>query len=340
MLGLRKRGRMLWLEGRIGTRRIQTTLGTKNYDAAVLAKNRIERALAEGATSEEWPRLRGLIPKTVFSNLASIVGYTERPQIRPHTWADLSAAFTAEAERRIALGKLRDSTWTRYQHTLSEFTEFLSTRALSELAQLSRVVVDNFKTWRVARIKQKSHSREARSLPLDAAILHRVFSYGIELEMIVRNPVRLEGRPGEAPECGAQPFKAEELSKLSAAAGLDSLAFLLLRWTGLRGSDVVTLRWAEVDFRIGEISRVTLKRRKRVVVPMHSELQFVLEAEFDRRQPSSDAHVLVNPATGKPMTRPRLYERIRALGRRAGGGGRTSASVPGHVLRGHACAGH
>jgi len=93
-------------------------------------------------------------------------------------------------------------------------------------------VVDNFKAWRVARIKQKSHSREARSLPLDAAILHRVFSYDVELEMIVRNPVRLEGRPGEAPECDAQPFKAEELSKLSAAAGLDSLAFLLLRWTG------------------------------------------------------------------------------------------------------------
>jgi len=92
----------------------------------------------------------------------------------------------------------------------------------------------------------------------------------------------------------------------------------LLRWTGLRGSDAVTLRWAEVDFRTGEISRVTLKRRKWVVIPMHSELQFVLKAEFDRRQPSSDGEVLVNPATGKPMTRPRLYERIRALGRRAG----------------------
>src|SRR5215469_9022480 len=105
----------------------------------------------------------------------------------------MRAAFTAEAERRVALGKLRNSTWTRYQYTLSEFTEFLSSHALSELAQLSRVVVDNFKAWRVARIKQKRHSREARSLSLDAAILHRVFSYGIELQMIVRNPVRLEG---------------------------------------------------------------------------------------------------------------------------------------------------
>ncbi len=136
--------------------------------------------------------------------------------------------------------------------------------------------------------------------------------------MIVRNPVRLEGRPGEAPECGAQPFKAEDLSKLRAAAGADLLAFVLLRWTGLRGSDVVTLRWAEVDFQAGEISRITLKRRKRVIVPMHSELQFVLEAEFDRRHPSPDSHVLLNPATGKALTRSRLYERMLALGRRAG----------------------
>src|SRR5262249_15994122 len=29
-------------------------------------------------------------------------------------------------------------------------------------------------------------------------------------------------------------------------------------------------------------------------------------------------HVLVNPVTGTPMTRPRLYQRIRALGKRAG----------------------
>ena len=158
----------------------------------MLAKNRIERALAEGATSEEWPRLHGLVLETVFSNLALIVGYAEQPHIRPHTWADLNAAFAAEAVRRIVLGKLRESTWTRCQHTLSEFTEFLSNRALSELAQLSRLVVDDFKTWRVVRIKQRRNSREARSLALDAAILHRVFSHGIELEMIVAIPCDLE----------------------------------------------------------------------------------------------------------------------------------------------------
>jgi integrase len=51
---------------------------------------------------------------------------------------------------------------------------------------------------------------------------------------------------------------------------------------------------------------------------LHTELLFALEAEYAARQPRPAEHVLLNPETGKPMTRPRLYERMLALGRRAG----------------------
>ena len=37
-------------------------------------------------------------------------------------------------------------------------------------------------------------------LLLDVAILHRMFWYTVENEMIVKNPVRMEGRPGASPE--------------------------------------------------------------------------------------------------------------------------------------------
>ena len=50
---------------------------------------------------------------------------------------------------------------------------------------------------------------------------------------------------------------------------------------------------------------------------MHTELSFALEAEAQRRCPSSSDIVLLNPNTGMPLTRPRLYERVLALGRRA-----------------------
>lgn len=54
------------------------------------------------------------------------------------------------------------------------------------------------------------------------------------------------------------------------------------------------------------------------MVPIHSELLFALEIERDRRKPNPWDRVLLNPETGKPYTRLRLYYRITALGRRAG----------------------
>jgi integrase len=178
--------------------------------------------------------------------------------------------------------------------------------------------VESFKVWRVERIKTRKHSRGAGSLPLDAAILHRAFSFAIENEMIEKNPVRLEGRPGENPEGGAEPFSADELSLLRKHAELDLLAFLLLRWTGLRGSDAVKLTWGEVHLDTKEIERVTQKRRKKVILPIQTELLFALELERDRRRPEPTDRVLLNPTTGKSMTRPRLYQRMQSMGRRAG----------------------
>src|ERR1700677_1956812 len=85
-----------------------------------------------------------------------------------------------------------------------------------------------------------------------------------------------------------------------------ALAFLLLRHTGFRGSDAVRLRFGEIDWDRQEINRLTLKRRKRVVLPIRSELFFALEIERDRRGPDPDPEerVLLNPATGRPLTRP------------------------------------
>jgi integrase len=300
------------------SKRIQASLGTRNHDNAVLFSRSIERALVEGPNSDEWPRLRNLLPKSVFEKLSALVKYVDQPVQRPPEWEDLRAAFAADSERRIALGKLRDSTWARYQYTLSEFKEFLRQAQITHLVAITRTVVEQFKIWRIERICKKKFSRGARGLTLDVAILHRVFSYAIELEMLQRNPVRMEGRPGDEPENGAQPFKADQLARLREAAGPDLLTFLVLRWTGLRGSDVVRLRWSEVDLQTGEISRLTLKRRKRVLIPLAPELRFALDTEWQRRSCSPDDLVLLNPDTGKPLTRPRLYQRIRALGKRAG----------------------
>jgi integrase len=205
-----------------------------------------------------------------------------------------------------------------HRHTVREFAAFLSDRQVSYLKEITRPLVEAFKVWRVARIRKKNFARGGTSLVLDAAILHRVFSFALESEMVLRNPVRMEGKPGAEPTRGAQPFTGDELKLMRQHTGEDLLTFLLLRYTGLRGSDAVQLTWSEVHFDRREIERLTQKRRKLVVLPLHPELLFALESEHARRKPQPHERVLLNPATGKALRRPRLYARVLALGKRAG----------------------
>lgn len=153
---------------------------------------------------------------------------------------------------------------------------------------------------------------------LDVAILHRIFAFAVETDMVPKNPVRIDGRPGDNPEGGAQPFTGDELAKPRAAAGEDLLIFQLFRWTGLRRSDAISLTWGEINWREAEINRLTQKRKKRVVLPIPQELLFALEAERDRRQPQLQERVLVHPGTARALSPKRAYARVKAMGRRAG----------------------
>lgn len=317
-LKLEQRGKRYRAIGTIAGRFLRLSLGTANNSAASTMLNRIERAVAEGAGSSLWPELGRSLPPKTFKALAAIVNYKEEPPPKVCTWTELKATVETEMRQRILLGKLAGSTWERYQQTLRAFKDFLDESSVNELPAMTRPFIEKFKVWRLAKIQEKKFSRGGRGLALDVAILHLVFGIALECEMIAKNPVRLEGRPGDSAERGAQPFTGEQLTKLRQSANEDLLAYLLLRWTGLRGSDAVRLTWAEIDWDAREINRLTQKRKKRVVLPISQELFFALEAERNKRASQPDERILVNPRTNDPMTRPRLYQRMLAVGKRAG----------------------
>ncbi|SRR6266567_285166 len=315
MLTLRKRGRNYHVDMLAGVSpRIRASLGTRNQNAALRLLHRLEIAISEGPNSQLWAELKKLLPAATYSSFAAYVGVKELPE---PTWTDVDSAFRAFLNQRIALGKLRESTRQRYTVTLREFNSFLAERKVSLVRKIDGLLVEDFKTWRLDRIKKHKFSRAGAGLVLDIAILHRIFTIAIRREMAVNNPVRMEGSPGENPANGAQPFGAQELMRLREYAGDDLLALLMLRWTGFRGSDATSVPWTEVRFEHKEFDRVSQKRMKRVILPIHPELLCALEAEYEKRKPQPNDPVLLNPTTGKPLTRPRLYQRMIALGKRA-----------------------
>jgi hypothetical protein len=124
-------------------------------------------------------------------------------------------------------------------------TAFQRERGVNFLKDINRLLLEAFKVWRTRRILTRKFARGASSVALDVAVLHKVFAFADDAEMILKNPVKMEGRPGEKPTHGAQPYRGDELRKLRLHAGDDSLAFLLLRHTGFRGSDAVKVTWRE-----------------------------------------------------------------------------------------------
>ena len=203
MIAAEKRGRKYFVYFYEESCRLRGSLGTRSRDVALRLIHRIETALAEGQESLLWQELQTLLPQRTYNSFADHAGVKHK---QLPTWEDLKTGFSVFREQRVMLGKLAQSTSNRYEVTIREFGEFLATEKITLLHDISKPVVERFKVWRVERINKKKHSRGATGLVLDAAILHRVFSFAVESEMVLKNPVRMEGRPGENPKNGAEPF--------------------------------------------------------------------------------------------------------------------------------------
>jgi integrase len=342
--------------GSVDRQPIRLSLGTEEKNAAIRRVKKLETACAEGPTSTLWLELEESLPLKTFKFFADRIGYirsTPTRAARP-TWANLCDAFELEMER-LAENKRRgatkqtisENTCKRYRQVIRHFSAFLGD-VNTLLSTINKSTIEMFKVARQKSIQNLKQARGGSSIALDIAILHRVFKFAVEKELMAQKPIDLknESKPGANPQNGARDFTAEELGKLREAADLvndggkirkrrtewekklregtggDLFIFLVLRWTGLRGSDAVGLRWKDIHFdrgTNGEIQVLTQKRSKVAIIPLSTELKVALEEAHSKRKPRPDDPVLLNPENGEPfLSRKRLYERCKAMGVRAG----------------------
>jgi integrase len=317
MLTAKKRGNVWRIEGVVNKRYVRLSLGTRDERHAARLKTQLQDALLLGNECQLWPELKKHLPVATFEFFAAITGWQAKSELPAPTWADLVRDFTARFRRQILQGERSEATWARYEVSCESLSLFLNQRGISRLEDITRRVTEDFKRWKLEQTLARKRPGNGQGLRLDVAILHSVFAFAIEMDLLVRNPMKSEGTPGRKSDGGAQPFNNEELARLRQFAGKDLLSFLVLRHTGLRGFDATDLRWADIDLKDRMLSRTTHKRRKQVWIPLHPELFFALDAEFARRQLPAGDHVLLNPDTARAMSRPCLYRRMVALGQRA-----------------------
>lgn len=229
------------------------------------------------------------------------------------------------------MGDLSQQTIDNYEKTLNIFEVFLVERRITMLKDIDTAIADEFCTWRIDHVKSPQCMSGRPSLYFDLSHLRRVFTFACERGFLEKNPFPAPKRP-RLERHNSRPFSADELSRMEStarphpahgqlfASGDEWLPFWLLRYTGLRPSDAISLQWREVDFCARKIVHVCHKNHKEVSIPLHPEDELLpaLEVEYQRRKPLPSETVLLNPNTGRPFVYRALRDLIVKLGELAG----------------------
>jgi len=247
------------------------------------------------------------------------------------TWKELRDLFELDQKKRLKMGELSQQTIDNYEKTLNVVEVFLVKRRTSMLRDIDCAIADEFCTLRIDHVKSRQCMSGRPSLYFDLSHLHRVFTFACQRGLLETNPFPAPKRP-RLERHNARPFSADELSRLESAAKQSSahdqlfpsadewLPFWLLRYTGMRPNDAISLQWREVDFCTRKIVHVCHKNHKEVSIPLHTEddLLSALEVEYQRRKPLPSETVLLNSNTGRAFAYDQLYDLIVKLGRLAG----------------------
>ena len=304
MTNILRRGNVYHFNITKGSARLRCSLGVSDASAAKRLANRVEFALADGPKSTVWGELRPALPAASFKTLTDGLGLAaESPTIR-----EFERKFTSDLSRRNQLGQIADSTAALYERVGASFFRWLESQGVGKMDEIFDQDVGDYLLHRRGKILTRNPEGGARGLETESKILRALFSFAIESGAIQTSPLK-ELYKSDVPAGEPEPFTSDELRKMDEAAeGETRLAYLILRWTGLRVSDVAAVTWDAVDLEKRTLTWLTQKRKKTVCIPLSAELT----AELAKHKGLSGEKIIPG------ATRAILYATIKALGEKAG----------------------
>lgn len=304
MINLTKRGKVYHANTTIGGVRLRGSLGTVNEKAAKQLASRMEVALSSG-NKDVWAGLKLVLPEATY------LTFSEGKVAEPITVKDVFEGYLRRIDRKRVGQEIAVSTEERYRGATYEFAVWLKERNVRLMDEITPTMIEEYRAYRLAQTLQRKQSRGGQGLDVDVVVLKQIFDLAMELGYSKPNPVKSISRTKVKPSKVPEPFTSEEMAlmRIHITTGKGLLAFHLLQYTGMRGSDVVGLTWGQVDFDSKTIVRNTQKRGTEVRIPIH---EYLLSTLYPWRASQNEALVL------EGMTRPQLYTLVQKLGEKAG----------------------
>ena len=284
----------------------------------------------EGAS--EKARRKELTAAQARKVLAELVAASSGEELTFHSVEDWLTGWLSNKT-----GSASARTMDRYRQIVRDFLEHLGPKARASIAAVSPGDLTSFRN----HLHREGRSAATCNTVVNG-ILNSPFQLAYRLGYIAANPVsaveRLRKRDEERAE--HEPFTALEVSRLLENAQGDWYGAILLAATsGLRLGDVMYLRWESVDLENRLLRVATKKTGKRVVLPMHGDLEIWLS---QRPRGIGKAPVFPSLACQPLNGGSGLSAQFRAIVAKAGivgrvvtrqGKGRASNSKTFHALR-------
>ena len=168
--------------------------------------------------------------------------------------------------------------------------------------------MEDFKDWLLSK------GRGKKTINMYLGIYRKMFNLGIEDKLIEDNPFKhklnfkLEDHSIDYLKTPEEQKRIEEASpdyfKPIITVALNS---------GLRRSNIINLRWENLDFNFNTIETTKNKSKKYIKIPMNNTLH-----ELFKHLPKTSEYIFTNPATGRKWGQTRFNEVWRNIRDEAG----------------------
>lgn len=198
------------------------------------------------------------------------------------------------------------STMGRYHSTTALFCKWLGENADKPLEAITTVHIREFRT------RIKGEGRASSTVNNIVKDINGVFIAAVNEGLLQHNPCAPLKPLEKDDSLSREPFTTEEVASLiEAAHSADWKGLVMMAaFTGLRLEDCKSITWGDVDLEKGFITVVpskTKRRNRKVVIPIHEDLQSILQVHPKGASTESSvfptlAEVRVGGSTGLSQT--------------------------------------